>query len=117
MLFEIDRGMPVATASKQFSVPRTTLLYYKMTGKYPRECRKSLPTNLTSLEKESLVRWLFHIADRGLLAAKLHLIDSIERENNFKGERPGKKWYSPFMQRYPEISNNFLKFIFWAGSR
>lgn len=111
LLTAIDNGAPVATISKKFGIPRTTLMY-KKSGKYPRECRKGPATNLTPNEEDLLVKWLFYISDRGFPATKTQLIDSVElifklnkRETNFKNGKPGKKWYSYFLKRHPELSH------------
>ncbi|KAJ8953444.1 hypothetical protein NQ318_023563 [Aromia moschata] len=66
----------------------------------------SLPRN----ERQS-ADWLVNIAKCGFPVTKADLLDTIEKilkdEGNttlFKKGRPGKKWYSNFLRRHPEIS-------------
>lgn len=106
----VRRGVAVASAAKQFNVPRVTLLY-KSTGKSPLECSMGPPTILSTAEENILIQWIFELAKLHYPISKLQLIDSVEqiiketkRKNNFTDGRPGDKWYKLFLRRHPELS-------------
>ncbi|KAG5896954.1 hypothetical protein JTB14_024801 [Gonioctena quinquepunctata] len=91
----VRHGTSVAAASKQFKIPRITLLY-KVKGKYGVYCRMG-PKVHTSDEEGLLVRWLLAIADEGFPATRLELLDSVQmlmqklnRPNKFESNRLGK---------------------------
>ncbi|KAI4469802.1 tc5 transposase dna-binding domain [Holotrichia oblita] len=103
-------GASVSWASKEYKIPRITLLY-KVKGKYDVECRMGPETTLTWDEEKLLVKWLLTIASLGFPATKLQLLDSVQllveklnRANKFKNNRPGNKWYKSFLKRHPELS-------------
>ncbi|KAI4470841.1 tc5 transposase dna-binding domain [Holotrichia oblita] len=103
-------GASVSWASKEYKIPRITLLY-KVKGKYDVECRMGPETTLTWDEEKLLVKWLLTIASLGFPATKLQLLDSVQllveklnRANKLKNNRPGNKWYKSFLKRHPELS-------------
>lgn len=111
----VHRGMSVASASKQYKIPRITLLY-KAKGKYPVDCRMGPETILTSVEENLLVKWLLSLADSGFPATRLQLLDSVQmlvtklnRSNPFKNNRPGKKWFRCFLTRHPQLSERLTQ--------
>lgn len=111
----VHRGTSVASASKQFKVPRITLMY-KAKGKYPVDCRMGPDTTLTSNEEDILVKWLIQIAEAGFPATRVQLLDSVQilietlkRPNKFKDNRPGKKWYKCFLNRHQELSERLTQ--------
>ncbi|KAF2892947.1 hypothetical protein ILUMI_13226 [Ignelater luminosus] len=90
----------VAFSSKQFNVPRVTLLY-KIQRKYEVNCRIGPPTILIQTEEQHLVHWLLNISDAGFPGTRSQLFDSVHilvkqlnRPNSFKNGRPGRKWFS-----------------------
>ncbi|KAI4472143.1 homeobox-like domain superfamily [Holotrichia oblita] len=86
-------GASVSWASKEYKIPRITLLY-KVKGKYDVECRMGPETTLTWDEEKLLVKWLLTIAS----------LEKLNRANKFKNNRPGNKWYKSFLKRHPELS-------------
>lgn len=106
----VENGGSYKSVSKQFGIPRTTLMY-KHQGKLPKNCRMGPKTVLTMEEENLLVQWLFHISSRGFPATKDNLLDSVQllcknlnRQTNFTNGKPGKKWYSLFLQRHREVT-------------
>lgn len=106
----VKRGESVGAAAMRYGVPRITLRN-KVTGKSPLECGMGPPTILTSEEEDILVRWLITLSDRHFPIDKEQLLDSVQRiiiksnrENPFKNNRPGKKWYQSFLKRHQEIA-------------
>lgn len=104
------KEMSVKAAAKAFNVPRTTLLY-KVNGRYPEERKMGPKTNLTIEEENILIEWMFRCASRGFPVTREQLIDSVEllikkknQKTSFNNSRPGKKWFSLFLKRHPEIS-------------
>lgn len=111
----VRRGASVSSASKEYKIPRITLLY-KVKGKYEINCRMGPETMLTCAEETLLVKWLLTIADAGFPATRLQLLDSVQilmeklnRPNKFKNNRPGKKWYQCFMKRHPELTERLTQ--------
>lgn len=111
----VRRGVSVASASRQFNIPRITLLY-KSKGKYDVNARMGPDTILSSDEEQLLVQWLLNIAAAGFPATKLQLLDSVEmlikklkRPNTFKNNRPGRKWFKSFMKRHPILSERLTQ--------
>lgn len=106
----IKNGMPCATASKIYKIPRITL-FYKSTGKYPVQCKSGVSTVLSKEEEGHLSKWIVDLSTTGFPVTKEQLLDSVallikklKRPNNFKNGRPGRHWYEGFMTRHPEIS-------------
>lgn len=106
----VEEGMPTATAAKKFGVPRVTL-YYKTSGKSPKVCRFGPATVLSDDEEKILVQWLLSTACLQYPVTKELLLDSVEqilkqmkRANPFTDGRPGRKWYTSFLKRHPELS-------------
>ncbi|KAF2889357.1 hypothetical protein ILUMI_16816 [Ignelater luminosus] len=96
----VKSGKYVAFSSKQFNVPRVTLLY-KIQGKYEVNCRIGPPTILIQTEEQHLVHWLLNVSDAGFPGTRSQLFDSVHilvkqlnRPNSFKNGRPGRKWFS-----------------------
>ncbi|KAJ8941959.1 hypothetical protein NQ314_010178 [Rhamnusium bicolor] len=111
----VRRGVSVSSASKQYKIPRITLLY-KAKGKYAVNCRMGPETTLTSIEEDLLVKWLLSIADAGFPATRVQLLDSVQiimqkldRPNKFKNNRPGKKWFRCFLNRHPQLSERLTQ--------
>lgn len=106
----VRNGMPAARASREFKVPRTTILG-KVQGKVPIGRKIGPDTILTKEEENLLVKWIFHIANCGFPTTRLQLIDSVQlliknlkRPNTFTNGRPGRHWYESFLKRHPEVS-------------
>ena len=111
----VRRGASVSYASKQYGIPRVTLMY-KVKGKYDVDCRMGPDTVLKAEEETLLVTWLFTIADAGFPATRLQLLDSVQilmeklkRPNVFKNNRPGQKWYQCFLRRHPELAERLAQ--------
>lgn len=109
-LRDVEKGIPVGTAAKIHGVPRVTLLY-KFTGRSPKICTMGPSSILTSDEETVLVKWILELAKRHFPVSKQHLLDSVEnimketkRENPFKNNRPGNKWFKSFLRRHPETT-------------
>ncbi|KAJ8947825.1 hypothetical protein NQ318_009969 [Aromia moschata] len=118
----VKNGTSVASASKQFGIPRITLLY-KVKGKYEVNCRIGPSTVLTTTEEEHLVKWLLTISDHGFPATRLQLLDSVQiimkklkRPNTFVNDRPGRKWFHSFLKRHPQISEKLTQNLTKARS-
>lgn len=108
---EVNRGVKVALAAAKYGVPRITLRN-KITGKSPIDCTLGPATILSKNEENLLVQWLFKMSDCHFPVTKDHLLDSVQKmiqQKNlescpFKDNRPGKKWFTSFLKRHPEIS-------------
>lgn len=106
----VQAGMPVATASKSFGVPRITLRN-KVKGISPVVCTMGPSTILTTVEEERIAQWVVDVAKAGFPITKTALFDTVaklikemNRETPFTDGRPGRKWFNGFLKRHPSIS-------------
>ncbi|XP_030767162.1 uncharacterized protein LOC115890938 [Sitophilus oryzae] len=113
----IKQGVPCATASKEFNVPRTTLIG-KIKGIYPEECKSGAATVLTSDEENLLEKWMINMGAMGFPITKDQLLDSVallvnklKRPNKFSDGRPGRHWLEGFLKRHPVISERMTQNI------
>lgn len=90
----VSCGMPINTASKQYSVPRTSL-FNKINKVYTSD-KPGPPTILTSREEENIVKWIWKMCSLGCPVTKEHLINNVtllvknlKRPNLFFEGRPG----------------------------
>ncbi|XP_072384649.1 uncharacterized protein [Diabrotica undecimpunctata] len=77
-LLAAKMGMPVATASKRFGVPRITLRN-KLKGISPEVCNMGPPTVLTADEEDRIVKWIIDIARAGFPVTKQCLVDTVTK--------------------------------------
>ncbi|KAG5874870.1 hypothetical protein JTB14_035680 [Gonioctena quinquepunctata] len=118
----VKNGMPALRASKQFGVPRTTLLD-KVAGRVPIE-RKIGPETVLKQEEESLlVKRMFHVAKCGFPITKEALLGSVQmllrqmdRVTPFTNGKPGRHWYELFLKCHPEISQRVTQNLTKARS-
>lgn len=108
-LKEVDEGASIAASARKFGVPRSTLSE-KRSGRHPIECRMGPETVLTQDEENLLEEWIFYVSDVGFPVSKRQLLDSVQmilnkskRKTVFTNNRPGRKWYAAFRQRYPKV--------------
>lgn len=109
-LEEVSAGCSVTSIARKYNIPRITLLY-KVTGKYEMGKKSGAPTVLTKNEEDALVKWAISLGKTGFPVSKTQLIESItlimktvSRKNPFTDNKPGRKWYSLFLKRHPELS-------------
>ncbi|XP_063219543.1 uncharacterized protein LOC134529419 isoform X1 [Bacillus rossius redtenbacheri] len=116
----IEDGMRVATASKLYSVPRTTLRN-KLSHISPAESTGHCgPHSVLGKDIEDmLVQWIIDCANMGFPVDKEDLCSSVKKlldEGNvqqklFLDNRPGKKWYYSFLKRHPVISQKHAEYV------
>lgn len=107
---EVSKGCSVSAASKKYGVPRTTLID-KLAGKYEPDAKPGQPTILKSDEEALLVKWILKLARLGFSVTKSQLLDSVaeltkklNKSSKFSEGRPGKKWFTGFLKRHPELA-------------
>lgn len=106
----VKKGMAVTRASRQYQVPKTSLLD-RVHGRIPIAIRKmGPPPILTKHEETELCDWLRELAKRGFAQKKYDLINSASkiiklnnRKNPFKNNTPGNNWHKSFLSRHPEL--------------
>lgn len=107
----IRSGTSIRQASKEYGVPRTTLID-RVHGRVKLGPRRMGPaTVLTYEEERKLEEWLTHLAKTGFPQKKMDLINTVHkivlaenRETPFKDGRPGDKWYAAFLRRHPNLA-------------
>lgn len=106
----VRSGTSQYTAARMFGIPRTTL-FFKTNGKNPLGKNAGAPTVLSTKEEQGIVDWIFEIASMGFPTTKRQLLVSVqmylnklERKTPFTNNLPGKKWYSAFLKRHPNVA-------------
>lgn len=106
----VKRGESALSVSKQFNVPRSTLVN-KIKGKSPVGRRMGPAPIFGDKGEEMLVNWIKGLAVRGFPIWKEDLVCSVEQiikdlklPNNFTNNRPGRKWLFLFFKRHPECA-------------
>lgn len=113
-----EDGMPVSTACKTFGVPRTSVRN-RMSGKTADNCRKVGPTCILGPDIEKkLVDWILDSSAKGfpinqdsLAYSVQKLVQEFQIQTPFINGSPGKKWFTSFLKRHPEISRKHAEFI------
>ncbi|KAF9802935.1 hypothetical protein SFRURICE_015532 [Spodoptera frugiperda] len=108
---EVRKGEKISVAATRYGVPRITL-HNKITGKSPVDCNLGPATVLSHEEENILVRWVCFMAAKHFPVTKEQLLDSVQKIISekkldscpFTNNRPGKKWYSLFLKRHPDLS-------------
>lgn len=107
---ECKRGVPTSTAAKKFGVPRVTLLN-KVKGKTPMKRKMGRTCYISDDTEALLVKWAKAMVKQGFPIGKENLQDSVKKivddlnlETPFKDGRPGKRWYSSFLKRHPDLT-------------
>lgn len=103
-------GTPIAAASKQYKIPRTTLRN-KLQGKAPETSGRVGPESVLGHNIEDrLEEWLLGMSRMGFPINKDILIHSVKQLveaegliNPFKDNVPGRKWFEGFLKRHPRI--------------
>lgn len=108
----IRDGTPIATASKKYKVPRTTLRN-KVCGKAPETSgRLGREAVLGNGVEDRLAQWLLQTSKMGFPINKDSLLYSVKQlveieklPNPFKNNVPGRKWFEGFLRRHPRIAH------------
>ena len=108
---EVRKGEKISVAATRYGVPRITL-HNKITGKSPIDCNLGPATVLTYEEERILVKWITFMGEKHFPVNKEQLLDSVQKiifekkldSCPFTNNRPGKKWYSSFLKRHPDLS-------------
>lgn len=116
----IADGMQVATASKLYHVPRTTLRN-KVSHISPAESTGHCgPHSVLGKDiEDKLVQWIIDCANMGFPVNKEDLCSSVKKlldegnvqQNLFHDNHPGKKWYYSFLKRHPVISQKHAEYV------
>lgn len=111
----ISRGMSVTAAARSFGVPRTTVLD-KISGRTPKVRKMGPPSILSRVEEEILVNWILLLSQKHRPVTKEQVLDSVQiiikqtkRNSPFTDGRPGKKWFTSFLKRNPQITTRIAQ--------
>ena len=101
------------TAAAAYGIPKSTLYDYA-SGKVEFGSKRGPDTILTAAEEQKLVDYVIHMAEIGYRCTEEHICDTVKeildkngRPNPFNNNRPGRKWWSLFVQRHPNIMLQF----------
>ncbi|XP_071840675.1 uncharacterized protein [Apostichopus japonicus] len=103
-------GNSVRATSKQYNIPKTTLLD-KLSGRRPVYTTQGPKPVMTPEEETWLEKWLLSMSKIGygqtrreLCLTVKKILDDDGRKNPFKDNMPGPQWVRAFMRRHPKIS-------------
>lgn len=104
------KNLSVRAAATKYGIPRSTL-HDKLSGKRPEGLEKRGPEGfLSKNEEKKLVEWCESLAKCGFPLKADNLLNTVQkivsddgRETPFKDGRPGRKWFSLFMKRNPQL--------------
>lgn len=112
-------------ASREFSVPRTTILR-KVSGNVPLKRKMGPDTELTEQEEMIFVEWLLARAKKGFAVDRHTLMLSVSyylKENNrnvrFLNKttlKPGRSWFQHFLKRHPNLKERYTEGVSKARS-
>lgn len=110
--------MKVATASKNFNVPRTTLRH-KLSGVAPETSGHVGPQAVLGEQIENeLVVWVKKSSRAGFPINKEGILDSVKKivtkgnlKTPFVNNRPSRSWFDGFMARHPDLSQKHAEYI------
>lgn len=119
---EISAGAKVRETCRKYGIPHSTIIN-KIKLRHPVQRRMGPPTILTPNEETLLKTWILAMAKKGFPVNKEMVIDTVKhimesdaRPNPFKDNKPGKKWFSSFLNRHQEISVRHAESINMARS-
>lgn len=115
--------MGVNEAARRFGVPRSTIR--SRTKMNVQNVVRSGPQPILTPEEESEIeQWIFDMQRRGfpvtpymLMTTVQEILIALPRDNPFKDNCPGKKWFKLFRQRHPQIALRTPEFISNASSK
>ena len=105
-----EHGKSLREAAAVTGIPKSTLGDY-VTGRREIGATKGPPTILTTAEETQLANWAKDMASIGYGCTKEQILQAVHkivvadnRPNTFTDNRPGKKWWTGFLKRHPELS-------------
>ncbi|CAG5090773.1 Protein of unknown function [Cotesia congregata] len=106
----IKSGTAIASASKQYNIPRTTLRN-KLKGRAPESSGRVGPESVLGHHiEEKLEEWLLGTSKMGFPINKDFLIHSVKQlveaegmRKPFKNNISGRKWFEGFLKRHPRV--------------
>ncbi|XP_063931160.1 uncharacterized protein LOC135143212 [Zophobas morio] len=107
---EISKGAKIRETCRKYNIPHTTVIN-KMKLKYPVQRKMGPPTMLTKEEESLLKSSIIAMAKKGFPVNKEMVVDTVKkiiteenRPSPFKQNTPGRKWFSGFLKRHPDIA-------------
>lgn len=109
-LAALRTGQSLGAVSKQYNIPKSTL-HDKSKGRTAASVvKKGPPCVLGAVEEAKLVQWIIAMGYRGFAITKTQLLDCVQlhvktrrKQTVFARNRPGRFWYTGFLQRHPEL--------------
>ena len=102
--------MSYGRAAEMFQVPKATIHKKSLKSIVTKE-KPGKATVLTADEETTLVELLTALAARGFPRSEDFVLDEVQkilkadgRENRFVDCRPGRGWFTVFLQRHPELT-------------
>lgn len=120
-LEEISKGAKIRETCRKYQIPHSTVIN-KLKLRHPVQ-RKMGPPILTPQEEMLLTRWIIANAKKGIPLTKERLLETVSqiiqvdgRKNPFNNGKPGRKWFSNFLKRHPDITQRYAESINSARS-
>ncbi|CAK1583497.1 unnamed protein product [Parnassius mnemosyne] len=120
---EIQVTAKIRETCRKYNIPHSTIIN-KLKMRHPLQRKMGPPTILTPQEEKLLCKWINASAKKGIPLKKEQLLDAVQniiksdnRPNPFKGKPPGRKWFSGFLKRNPDIAQRHAESINSARSR
>ena len=105
---EAKKGVSTTELSILYNIPEATIRA-RRDGRYSDKGPGPDPT-LKEVEND-LVNWILYCFEKGRPVTKKQVLDSVQImcingaiPNTFKNNRPGRKWFTSFMKRHPNLS-------------
>lgn len=100
----------VSAAASMFNISVSTLSN-KVNGKVSLKRKMGPATVLTTAEEQLLVSWLITCAKKGIPVIRRTLVETMhdiveqdKRPTPFVDRKPGRKWFTSFLDRHKEIA-------------
>lgn len=111
----VQEGETAYKVSKDLGIPIATL-YAKCSGRLAMNAKLGGRTILTPAEEDIIVQWMLTLSSKGFPVTKSTLVSNVSalmralnRPNPFTNGIPGRKWFTGFLRRHPEISERLVQ--------
>ena len=111
-LLHVQNGRSVASVSKQWSIPRSTLRG-RIEGHQPRTEAYEIHQKLSKAQEDRLAEWVLTQEALGTAPTHSQIKELAQRILQARGDLPtiGKRWITRFIKRYPVLGTKRARVI------